>query len=187
MGTLGIKMDRDTAIQATSSILREIYKVHTELGIDNILVSGSMRRGKLENIGDIDIILVTLSGEIDKRFSKYLSESINFNIDASGPKLVRGITDTGIQFDFYSCSEDQLPFMMAYLTGPQEFNIGMRSQARKLGYKLNQLGIMDAKTGLFISGIQNEAQLFYLLGCNYINPSDRTNWYQNFNQYKLNK
>ena len=106
-------------------------------------------------------------------------------MDASGSKLIRGTTINGIQFDFYSCSEDQLPFMLAYLTGPQDFNIGMRSQARKLGYKLNQFSISDAKSGRFITSIQSEPQLFNLLGVNFIEPSNRTNWYKNYKEYKL--
>ena len=185
MGTLGIKMDRDIAIQITNRMLNGIYSVHVDFDIDNIIIAGSIRRGKTFDIGDIDIILVTLTGEIDPRFSDYLSNQLGFRVDASGAKLIRGLTPEGIQFDFYSCSEDQLPYMLSYLTGPQEFNIGMRSQARKLGYKLNQFGITDAKTGIYLNGIQNEAQLFNLLGVNYIEPINRNNWYQNYKEYKI--
>ena len=185
MGTLGIRMDRDTAILATKNMLHELYPVHVAFDIDNIKVAGSIRRYKEYDIGDIDIVLVTLTGEMHPDFSNYLKQSLGFNIDASGSKLIRGLTANGVQFDFYSCSEDQLPFMMAYLTGPQDFNIGMRSQARKLGYKLNQFGITDAKTGIYLNGIQSEAQLFNLLGLNFIEPRNRTNWYQNYREYKL--
>lgn len=185
MGTLGIRMDRRTASQCVNNLLKEIYPTHIDFDIDNILVAGSIRRGKLNDIGDIDIILVTLSGEIPKGFSDYLANELGFSIDAAGSKLVRSLTSSGVQFDFYSCLEDQFPYMLAYLTGPQEFNIGMRSQARKLGYKLNQFGLTDTKTGAMIQGIQNEHQLFTLLGLNFIDPSKRGSWYQNYRDYKL--
>ena len=185
MGTLGRRMDRDTAILTTQNMLRELYSIHVDFDIDNIIIAGSIRRYKQEDLGDIDIILVTVNGEIHPQFSCYLRDNFDFQIDASGSKLLRGLTANGIQFDFYSCTEDQLPFMMAYLTGPQDFNIGMRSQARKLGYKLNQFGITDAKTGIYLNGIQSEAQLFNLLGLNFIEPRNRTNWYQNYKEYKL--
>lgn len=187
MGTLGRTMDRETAILTTQNMLKELYPVHVDFDIDNIIVAGSIRRYKQENLGDIDIILVTTTGEIHPQFSCYLRDNLDFQIDASGSKLLRGLTAQGIQFDFYSCLEDQLPYMLAYLTGPQDFNVGMRSQARKLGYKLNQFGIMDSKTGAFVNGIQNESQLFHLLGCSYIEPTQRTNWYQNFRDHKLTK
>ena len=185
MGTLGIKMSREVAIQTTRNLLRELYPIHADYDIDNIIIAGSIRRGKTDDIGDIDIILVTISGEINPDFSRYLETTLEFKLDASGSKLIRGTTINGIQFDFYSCSEDQLPFMLAYLTGPQDFNIGMRSQARKLGYKLNQFSISDAKSGRFITSIQSESQLFNLLGVNFIEPSNRTNWYKNYKEYKL--
>lgn len=178
-------MDRETAVQVTNNMLKELYPMHVEFDIDNIIVAGSIRRGKMSDIGDIDIILVTLTGEMHPQFNNYLANELGIRIDAAGTKLIRAITSAGVQFDFYSCSEDQLPYMLAYLTGPQDFNIGMRSQARKLGYKLNQLGITDAKTGIYLNGIQNESQLFHLLGLNFIEPSRRTNWYQNYKEYKL--
>lgn len=73
--------------------------------------------------------------------------------------------------------------MLTYLTGPSEFNIGMRSTARKLGYKLNQKSLIDMSTGTEIQ-LPNEESIFQLLGCSYINPEDRSNWYCN---YKVNK
>lgn len=182
MGTLGIKMDRQTALRAVDAMRTLLLRVHTEYGIDNIVVAGSVRRGK-ETIGDIDIVLVTSTGEMDPNLSQYLQQN-GLNLDAAGSKLIRGLTEEQIQFDFYSCTEDQYPFMIAYLTGPQDFNIGMRSQARKLGYKLNQFGLADLN-GQYLDGIVSEAQLFHALGCEFIDPKDRTNWYQNLRDHKL--
>lgn len=183
MGTLGIKLDYEVASLAAVNMIDELKHICCDYDIDNAIVAGSIRRLKKYDIGDIDIILVTTNGLIHPDFSKYLENELGFRVDASGHKIVRALSHADVQFDFYSCTESELVPMLTYLTGPSEFNIGMRSTARKLGYKLNQKSLTDMSTGNEIQ-LPNEESIFQLLGCNYINPEDRSNWYYN---YKVNK
>ena len=183
MGTLGIKLDYEVASAAALNMIDELKQVCCDYNIDNVLVAGSVRRMKKYDIGDIDIILVTTDGLIHPGFSKYLQDELDFRVDASGQKLVRTLSHANVQFDFYSCTESELVPMLLYLTGPSQFNIGMRSTARKLGYKLNQKSLikLTENTEMYLP---NEESIFQLFGCNYIIPEDRSNWYYN---YKINK
>lgn len=183
MGTLGIKLDYEVASLAAVNMIDELKHICCDYDIDNAIVAGSIRRLKKYDIGDIDIILVTTNGLIHPDFSKYLENELGFRVDASGHKIVRALSHADVQFDFYSCTESELVPMLTYLTGPSEFNIGMRSTARKLGYKLNQKSLIDMSTGTEIQ-LPSEEFIFQLLGCSYINPEDRSNWYYN---YKVNK
>lgn len=184
MGTLGVKLEYNLAVKSANDMIEEIKKVCCTYDIDNVVISGSVLRKKPFDIGDIDLILVTTSGDIDPNFSSYLSNELGFSIDASGSKIVRAISYSKIQFDFYGCSEEELPTMRAYLTGPDTFNIGMRSKARELGLRLNQKSLIDLSTGSAIQ-LNSEKELFNKLNCNYINPEDRINWYSDYKKYKL--
>lgn len=184
MGTLGIKLDYEVASLAALNMIDELKLVCCDYNIDNAIVAGSIRRMKKYDIGDIDIILVTTDGLIHPDFTKYLKDELEFSIDAGGSKLVRSVSCKDVQFDFYSCNESELVPMLSYLTGPSEFNIGMRSTARKLGYKLNQKSLVRLSDNSEVQ-LPNEESIFQILGCRYINPEDRTNWYNNYKDNKL--
>lgn len=184
MGTIGIKLDYEVASMAALNMIDELKKVCCDYNIDNAIVAGSLRRYKKYDIGDIDIILVTTDGLIHPDFTKYLESELGFQIDAGGSKLVRSLSHADVQFDFYSCTESELVPMLSYLTGPADFNIGMRCTARNLGYKLNQKSLtkLDDNSEIYLP---NEESLFSILGCKFINPEDRTNWYYNYRNNKL--
>lgn len=183
MGTVGKKLRVRTALENYMSFMDKVRPFHVQYGIDNIILSGSIRRGKEINIGDIDLILVTTDGNIHPDFPAFLS-SIGFELDASGDKLIRALTSERVQFDFYACTEEESFFMSCYLTGPSEFNIGMRSQAKKLGYKLNQKSMIQQSSGEEMK-VSSETEIFNMLGCNYIPAKDRINWFKDSKIFKL--
>ena len=57
------------------------------------------------------------------------------------------------------------------LTGSKEFNLRMRSYAKKLGYTLNQKGLM--LHGKYLPGFNTEMDIFKYLNYNYKDPKDR--------------
>ena len=61
---------------------------------------------------------------------------------------------------------------LLYFTGSYEFNQEMRSNAKKLGYKLNEYGLYDKKTGEDIP-ILSEQDMFKVLNMKYLAPSER--------------
>lgn len=184
MGTIGIKLDYEVASRAALNMIDELKRVCCDYNIDNAVVAGSIRRYKKYDIGDIDIILVTTDGLIHPKFCDYLKDELGFQIDAGGSKLVRSLSHADVQFDFYSCTESELVPMLVYLTGPSNFNIGMRSTARTLGYKLNQKALINLSDNSEVY-LPNEESIFQILGCRYINPEDRVNWYSSYRNNKL--
>ena len=182
MGTLGRKIDHLTATTEYMKLRELIKKYHCQLGIDNILVSGSIRRNKRVDIGDVDVILVTTDGKISPKLAPILKNE-GYSIDAAGSAMIRMLTEDEVQIDIYSCDEQQLPAMMAYLTGPSEYNIQMRSIAKKKGFKLNQVALMKAGTNDEVL-LESEEHLFNILGCDFIEPEDRINFYDSIKYHK---
>lgn len=183
MGSLGRKIDKVDAINEFNKFKELLLPKHCEYGVDNITLSGSLRRGKEYEIGDIDIIITTLDGKIPHMLTPMLKSS-GYIIDASGENLIRMLTSDNIQLDIYSCTENQFPMMLAYLTGPGEYNIQMRAVAKRKGFKLNQVSLMK---GDGIVEVNSEKHLFHILGCEYIEPQDRINFYDSVNYHKYKK
>ena len=134
MGTLGKKLRVAEASDEYAKLRDLIIPIHCEYGIDNLNISGSLRRGKQIDIGDIDVVVTTIDGKFDSRLSKYLSDA-GYIIDASGDKIIRMLTKSDVQIDLYATDESHFYPMMCYLTGPSQYNTGMRVVARKKGYK----------------------------------------------------
>jgi DNA polymerase (family 10) len=58
-------------------------------------------------------------------------------------------------------------------TGDQIFEIAMRAKAKRHGWKLNQYGLYDAKTGTPIVESPDERDFFDALGVPYHTPEER--------------
>ena len=61
--------------------------------------------------------------------------------------------------------------MALFLTGSQKFNIIVRGEAKRQGYKLNQYGLWQGDER--IAG-KSEEQIFDALGLKYVRPIDRS-------------
>lgn len=180
MGTLGIKIDYNRAMNEFYKVYNVITSIYPNYKVQ---VSGSVLRKKMDNIGDIDVLIVTPQGRFDYSFSDAM-KSNGYKVDTSGDHISRLMTHDGVQIDLYCCSESELPTMKAYLTGPSSFNIGMRSRAKHIGLKLNQKELIDSRTGSKII-IHSEEELFNRLGCKYIDPENRIDWYKCFNENRI--
>ena len=183
MGTIGKKIRIEEAKFEFNKLKDLLIPIHCECDIDNITISGSIRRSKEVDIGDIDVVLTTLDGNINPNLSAYLIKS-GYYIDANGPKLIRMLSKEGIQIDIYSVDESHFPCMMAYLTGPADFNIGMRVVAKRKGMRLNQNSLTKYDSGEEIY-LKSEEDLFNKLGCKYIEPNNRINFYDSLKFNKL--
>ena len=127
----------------------------------NFLLAGSARRGKLEDLHDVDIV--------------YVGEKIP-NIPGvaafvSGKDIVR-LTLMEESVDIYRTDPESLGAMMMFLTGPQEFNIRTRGMAKRKGMVLNQKGIYDRETRSLIAS-ETEEDMFNALGLPYTEPEFR--------------
>jgi len=156
-----------------------------------ITICGSYRRG-LPISSDIDILLCDLNfmtlddlvlgseSDILQSYVKYLHEQ-KFLLD--------DITDKNIKTKYMGFGQlnQKLPIRrvdirlipmisyfsaLLYFTGSYEFNQEMRSQAKKLGFKLNEYGLYDNRTDEMII-ILSEQEMFSKLGMNYLSPEQR--------------
>jgi len=170
MGTKGIKMDLTTALNVSESVITKV-KTDNLNWIRDVVIAGSIRRNKKDDIGDIDLLILTESGTIDSEFNNYLKDKLSMTIISSGNRVIHALTPQGYQIDFYSTSFDEYPCMLNYLTGSQTHNIRMRGKAKKLGFKLNQYHLFD-KSGEIIH-LSDEVELYDALGTEYVEPEDR--------------
>lgn len=130
---------------------------------DNFFLAGSARRGKKENLHDLDVVYV---GEKIPN----IPETAAF---VAGKDIVR-VMIMEEHVDIYRTDPESFGAMMLYLTGPLEFNLMTRSRAKKRGMVLNQRGIYDRETKELIAS-ETELDMFEALGLPYKNPSERGN------------
>jgi len=143
--------------------LQKAHKIFNYLkGIDNnFFLAGSARRGKKEDLHDIDVI--------------YVGEKIP-NIPGhaafiKGKDIVR-LTIKGESVDIYRTDKINFGAMYLFLTGPQEYNIIMRAKAKRSGRLLNQKGLYNRETRELIAS-ENEEDIYNALGLNYKEPEFR--------------
>ena len=137
-------------------------------------IAGSYRRNQATS-NDIDILLYSTTDTL-LEFEKIMS-LLNSNLT----KIVWGnIKFEGIlKFEGYNIRIDFLfletmeeyPYALLYFTGNKQFNIEMRKIAKKKGYKLSNLFMVNELDEKLI--VKKEKDIFDLLGMKYIKPEDR--------------
>jgi DNA polymerase/3'-5' exonuclease PolX len=154
-----------------------------------ITICGSYRRG-LPISSDIDILLcdlniITADDFISEpntlqSYVKYLHDK-EFLLDDITDKNIKtkymGFGQLGSKLPIRRVDIRLIPMVsyfsaLLYFTGSYEFNQGMRTQAKKMGYKLNEYGLFDNRTDEMIF-ILSEQDMFSKLGMNYLSPDQR--------------
>lgn len=127
---------------------------------DNFHMAGSLRRGKKDNIGDLDVV----------HFGLNLPEIPNDYVMEAGDEIVRLKID-GEQIDIYRTDEAHFGAMLLFLTGSKDFNINLRALAKGRGWKLNQLGLFDEKDNLIAA--RTEKEIFDAMQLPWYEPEER--------------
>ena len=127
----------------------------------NFFISGSARRGKKEDLHDLDIIYVGNSIPPIEGSAAFIK----------GPKIQR-VTILGEQVDIYQCDPEYFGAMMLFLTGSQKYNIILRMVAKRKGFKLNQYGLFDRETNKLIAS-KTEQDIYDALGIKFKPPELR--------------
>ena len=136
-----------------------------ERGID-VDPAGSLRRGS-STVGDID--LLTTDEKAADAFVKFPGVD---RVIEQGPTRVSVFLATGTQVDLRTVKADELGAALIYFTGSKQHNIELRSIAIDKGWKLNEYGLLDARTGKVVAG-KTEEQVYAKLGMDYIPPELR--------------
>lgn len=152
-----------------AAVLSAVEKIP---GIRKAELAGSLRRGK-ETVGDIDIILTAER----KNWKKIVNSLIRMpkveRVLAAGEtkaSLLYGETQT--QVDIRLVHEDEFGAALLYFTGSKEHNIRLRTLARQRGWKVNEYGVFDLKSGKRLAG-KTESEIYALFGIDYITPEKR--------------
>lgn len=152
------------------------FILHLRIKFPQVIIelAGSIRR-QTETSKDVDILVC---GDEDQL--KEVKQSIlNYNIDllaANGNKRVDVII-RGVMFNIRLIDKKQYGPALLYFTGSGDFNIALRSMAKKKGYKLSEYGLFTSKGNLVKrledQYIMTEDKIFEILGYNFIPPCER--------------
>jgi len=148
----------------------------------SFIITGSYRRGTKDS-GDIDILL-SHSQNNASCFRAFVDRLIDcgYLIDtlAYGEKKYMGygrlFSDDSLprRIDIIYCPPHEYPFAILYFTGSGKFNVNMRNHAAKLGYRLNEKGLVDLKTEHFVKHQFNtEEDIMKFLEMEYVEPTKR--------------
>ncbi|HUU76533.1 MAG TPA: DNA polymerase/3'-5' exonuclease PolX [Methanoregulaceae archaeon] len=152
------RVEADAVVDRVRSILAEgTYEV-----------AGSYRRGT-STIGDIDIVSLESPFGLNPGLRSIAEEIID-----EGERRT-SIRCLGKRVDVRYSRPEIFGSMLMYLTGSKAFNIRMREIAINKGYKLNEYGIVDRKTGK-LNEFSSEEEIFKFLDLEYIVPELREDW-----------
>lgn len=144
---------------------RELVSYFEAQGL-RVDVAGSLRRGK-STVGDLDI----LCG--DARGTELL---VGFpgveRVIESGPTKTSVFLRNGVQVDIRVLGKEEYGAALLYFTGSKEHNIILRNLSIEKGWKLNEYGLFEVKTGRRIAG-KSEAGVYRKLGLDFIPPELR--------------
>jgi DNA polymerase (family 10) len=129
-------------------------------------VAGSLRRGK-STVGDLDILCN------DKAGADLLVEYPGVErVIEKGPTKTSVFLKNGVQVDVRVLGTEGYGAALLYFTGSKEHNILLRNIAIGKGWKLNEYGLFETKTGDRVAG-KCETEVYEKLGLGFIPPELR--------------
>lgn len=156
-----------------------IYILSETYGRNNfeLEIAGSYRRGK-EYSNDIDVLITSEKFDLKDVVELLKKWKVITDILSMRNEKFMGIgncpnqRDPYFRIDIEFVNKEQFPFALLYFTGSKDFNREIRWHAKKLGYKLNEHGLLDIKNNRYIPAI-NEKDIFRVLSLEYTSPKDR--------------
>lgn len=150
-------------------VLAKIRKIPSVM---NAEIAGSIRR-KNVTIGDIDIVIIAekkAQAGIIRKFIQF--PEIAEVISAGTTKASVLLHQRHIQLDIRIVEPSSYGAAIFYFTGSKEHNLQLRVLAKQKGWKMNEYGVFDVKTGRKLAG-ETEAGIYALFGYPYIPPEKR--------------
>lgn len=133
-----------------------------------VKICGSIRR-RVPTVHDIDVV-VSFPMESVVAALERIPTAILLSNRAKALKTTQWLID-GIQVDVYGVFEDAWGAMTMFLTGSQMFNVLIRGEAKKQGYRLNQYGLFHHED---LIAAKTERLIFDALGLEWMEPEDRS-------------
>lgn len=151
------------AQKLATQALREI-----ESHIQVALVAGSIRRERPQ-VGDVELVILPKNGDLEGLLLHL--KKLGYE---GGDRIQKKIMN-GVPIELYIAHKvDEMGAMLFMYTGDWQHNIAMRSIAKRRGWKLDQYGIWDAKTGKPLLQSPDERDFYDFLGVDWHDPEDRS-------------
>lgn len=169
--------------QIPNKIIKEIDDLlHKQLKGFKFDIAGSYRRNKPIS-RDIDIIVSSPSSKTTAQHWEIFLSKVPAQIQFM-PPYAQGDdkVSTILKYKNYTCKVDvfftdpkEYMYMLLYATGSGQFNIRMRSVAKRKGYLLNQRGLYKKISPNILQKvpIRNEKHLFEVLKIKWLEPEER--------------
>ncbi len=154
----GRKIEREAAVAVADAFIQDIRSPETRW-----YKCGSIRR-QLDEVGDVDLLCVT-----DDPAAAIAPPTA---APANAGTVTKWYDFMGVRFNVFVVPMESEGAGLLFATGSGEFNVWMRSLAKRKGYKLNRYGLYDRDTGEMVAG-QTEGAIFIHLGLPYIPPVGR--------------
>lgn len=143
-------------------------------------IVGSYRR-KLKDSGDIDILLTGEQNYLGILITTLIEKGyiVGTAVLARGDVKFMGLCKLPRhkryrRIDILYTPSHEYPFAELYFTGSNQFNIRMRAHAAKLGYTLNEQGLLNTNTKDAVSEeFVSEKDIFDFLKFEYLEPEYR--------------
>ena len=160
------RMTRERAEALAGEILGWLEPV-----TDYAEVAGSYRRGR-QDPGDLDVIVILKNRvKLPEIAELWLAEGKASAVNWVGEKKTQLLID-GVKVDIRTSTPRALGAALLYFTGPAGYNIGIRSAAKRAGFKLSEYGLFNRETGEYIAGATEE-EIYTAMGRNYRPPTER--------------
>jgi DNA polymerase (family X) len=164
-------------IDAASEIAEKfIAHLHGIPGVDRVTPAGSLRRGR-DTVGDLDLLVTgecCTEGKNQEVIERVLSLPGVLEVLGKGENKVTLKLRSGMQVDVRLLLPDSYGAALQYFTGSKSHNVALRQRALKMGYTLNEYGLVRVKDNTRVAG-KNEEEIYAKLGLAYIEPELREN------------
>lgn len=154
------------AERAANSIIANLKKLKETKQIET---AGSVRRRK-PFVRDLDILASSSAPE--KVIGAFTKLKAIKKVLGKGTTKATVILKSGIQADLRVIKPESWGAALLYFIGSKNYNIWMRKVAIKKGFKLNEYGLFDKKTGKMFKSDEEKA-ITDKLGLKWLKPEDR--------------
>jgi DNA polymerase (family X) len=161
-----VVLDRALAV---GEQLLELLRAHP--AADRVELGGSARR-MADSVKDLDIIATATDPLALARAAAGLEL-----IESAGTPTEAGVrmrTHTALSVDLKIVAPDQFGNLLQHFTGSKQHNMALRDAAVRKGLHVSEYGVLDDATGE-THRCETEAEVYALLGLEYIEPELREN------------
>ncbi len=136
-----------------------------------IAAAGSSRRWK-ETVGDIDILVSCR--QPPEVIDCFVHHPDVVDVLAQGDTKASVVLRRGLQADLRVLEDDYFGAALQYFTGSKEHNVVLRERAKRMGYKINEYGVIRLEDGKKVAG-KEEDEMYRVLGLVPMPPEIREN------------